>query len=246
MSMKAGNWIPVDRNVVYDLSPTAKEGQYSEQSAYLSLREDLEKGHPKKFRDYARMWKWSIGNTSRFFKKIGYKTGETLPEIAQKGLEQKRNKSGTKAEHVTMLIYNDLNTPVGTKAEQKRNKSGTHTINPNPNPNPKRKKPPENFDKFSDDFSFFFQSSKFTDTMIEFIQHRKNLKKPMTERAIKLLLSKLFGFAGQNTDKAVEILEQSILNGWQGVFELKSSNVKNGKTVVLEPERIVVSRGDVL
>lgn len=80
--MKAGNWIPIDRDAIYNLSPTGKSGQYSEQSAYLSLREGLESGKVLGLRDYSRIWKWSVGKTSRFFEKIGYSTGETLSEIA--------------------------------------------------------------------------------------------------------------------------------------------------------------------
>ena len=42
----------------------------------------------------------------------------------------------------------------------------------------------------------------------------------MTERAVELLLKKLDSMTSLDEEKIL-ILEQSIVNGWQGVFELK-------------------------
>ena len=53
-----------------------------------------------------------------------------------------------------------------------------------------------------------------------FIDYRKSIKKPMTERAVTLLLKKLEGLSA-DPDEQVAILEQSIVNGWVGVFPLK-------------------------
>ena len=63
----------------------------------------------------------------------------------------------------------------------------------------------------------------------EFIVFRKKIKKPMTDHAVKLMLSKLNKLAS-STAEQVEILNQSILNGWQGIFPLKD------KTVCIEEE----------
>lgn len=54
----------------------------------------------------------------------------------------------------------------------------------------------------------------------EFIKMRKTIKKPMTSRALNLLLNKLDKLASDN-NTAIEILNQSILNCWQGIFEIK-------------------------
>lgn len=47
-----------------------------------------------------------------------------------------------------------------------------------------------------------------------FILHRKDIKKPLTERALKSILEKLKGFK-----EPKQALENSIMNGWSGVFE---------------------------
>lgn len=58
----------------------------------------------------------------------------------------------------------------------------------------------------------------------EFIVFRKKIKKPMTDHAVKLMLSKLNKLAS-STAEQIEILNQSILNGWQGIFPLKDKTV---------------------
>ena len=56
----------------------------------------------------------------------------------------------------------------------------------------------------------------------EFIKMRKTIKAPMTDNAVKLMLNKLDKFA-TNDDTKVLILNQSIMNSWKGIFELKDN-----------------------
>ena len=60
----------------------------------------------------------------------------------------------------------------------------------------------------------------------DFYKHRKSIKAPMGDNAKKLLKSKLDKLAKTEEDK-IAILEQSILNGWKGVFPIKT---EYGKT----------------
>lgn len=57
----------------------------------------------------------------------------------------------------------------------------------------------------------------------DFKLFRTKIKKPMTDKAVELLKSKLDKLASDDETK-VAIINQSILNGWQGVFELKGGN----------------------
>jgi len=61
----------------------------------------------------------------------------------------------------------------------------------------------------------------FASTLDDFIKMRKLIKKPMTDRAIKMLITKLDKLADTEESK-IAILEQSILNSWQDVYELKN------------------------
>ena len=54
-----------------------------------------------------------------------------------------------------------------------------------------------------------------------FVEHRKALKAPMTGNALKLAIRKAKKYANDDMDKTIAIMEQSIENGWKGIFELK-------------------------
>lgn len=70
------------------------------------------------------------------------------------------------------------------------------------------------------------EDEKLKETLIEFVKMRKSIKKPMTTHALELLIKKLNRIT---TDVGVQIqmLEQSILNGWQDVYELKQEVKQN-------------------
>jgi len=55
----------------------------------------------------------------------------------------------------------------------------------------------------------------------DFVEFRKKIKKPMTDRAIELNMKDLEKLSGGDNDLAIKIINQSIKRGWQGLFELK-------------------------
>lgn len=67
-------------------------------------------------------------------------------------------------------------------------------------------------------------------TLKEFLKMRKSIKKPMTDQAMKLLINKLDKL-GSNDNEKIEILNQSIFNSWQGIFELKNKVIEHSKTI---------------
>lgn len=69
-------------------------------------------------------------------------------------------------------------------------------------------------------------SPELADALNAFAEHRKKLKKPMTDRAKELMLSKLSKMASTEQEQ-IAILNQSIVNGWQGVFPLGGERKQN-------------------
>ncbi len=65
----------------------------------------------------------------------------------------------------------------------------------------------------------------------EFIKMRKLMKKPLTDRALRLLISKLKKLSSNPVDQ-VQILDNSIMNNWQGIFPLKNNNGYRNNTEV--------------
>ena len=61
---------------------------------------------------------------------------------------------------------------------------------------------------------------KLNQALVDFVEYRKSVKAPMNDKAVELLMQKLDTLAKDNNEK-ISILEQSIVNGWKGVFPLK-------------------------
>ena len=80
-----------------------------------------------------------------------------------------------------------------------------------------------------------------TDTFRDFAIMRKAIKKPLTERATKVLLGKLDKLANGDKELVIKILEQSILNNWQSVYELKDG-VNYGNSRYSKPNKTTTSQ----
>ena len=65
-------------------------------------------------------------------------------------------------------------------------------------------------------------------TLIEFVKFRKSIKRAMTTRALELLIKKLDKLSNDDNTK-IEILNESIMNGWNGIFPLKDNSTPINK-----------------
>lgn len=63
----------------------------------------------------------------------------------------------------------------------------------------------------------------------DFKEFRKSIKSPMTDHAVKLLRGQLNKLAPNNEGQQIAILNQSIMNGWKGVFALKTDEDNRGR-----------------
>lgn len=78
--------------------------------------------------------------------------------------------------------------------------------------------------------------SPFEQALVDFTDHRKALKKPLTEHGLKLIVSKLEKLEPVSVENRIKILEQSMVNGWTGVFPLKKEVINYGYTGENEQE----------
>ena len=68
--------------------------------------------------------------------------------------------------------------------------------------------------------------SDIKNTLVEFIKMRKSNKKPLTARGLELIIKKLDKLTEKKLEK-IEILNNSIMNNWQGVFPLSEEQKKS-------------------
>ena len=75
--------------------------------------------------------------------------------------------------------------------------------------------------KYSDD-------PELDEAIHEFIKFRKGVKKPMSDRAITLMINKLESLSHDKHEQ-VQILNQSIMQGWTGIYPLKDDRQNGSK-----------------
>ena len=88
-----------------------------------------------------------------------------------------------------------------------------------------------------------YKSKEFKETFNEFIDMRKSIKKPATNKAIKMIIKKLEKVG--NEEIAIQMLERSIINNWQDVYEIQergNNGNKNYSTNSGAGKREVVKR----
>lgn len=98
------------------------------------------------------------------------------------------------------------------------------------------KKKETNFDIMIKEFT---ENEELKTTIYDFIKMRKTIKKPLTDKALQLIFNKLNKIS-VNEEKQIEVLNQSILNSWQGVFDIKEETFK-GKTYDIKPKNKIAS-----
>ena len=78
-------------------------------------------------------------------------------------------------------------------------------------------------------FDLIIEEEKFSNETVErlndFIKMRKSIKKPLTDRALKIAINKLKKFSNSEEEMRA-ILDRSILNSWQDLYELKPEDKK--------------------
>ena len=91
----------------------------------------------------------------------------------------------------------------------------------------------ETITKESNNFPFL-STPNFINTFQDYLEMRKKIRKPATERAKELALKELHK---HDIKTAIAMLEQSIFNSWQGIFPLRKEQ-KYGKDKRYIPESL--------
>ena len=132
---------------------------------------------------------------------------------------QKSNKNSL----ITILkwsLYQSFDTQSdGQVTDNRRTSDGQVTTNNND----------KNIKNVKNEIYIYSDDPKLNNSILEFIAYRKSIKKPMTDNAIKLLLGKLNKMSS-DVNEQIEILNQSIVNGWTGIFPLKTEKKQQKKS----------------
>ena len=67
----------------------------------------------------------------------------------------------------------------------------------------------------------YFDDDEINEAFKEFIQMRKKMRSPLTDKAIELQISNVKKHSGGNKQTAITIINNSIMNGWKSIYPLK-------------------------
>jgi DNA-binding transcriptional regulator YhcF (GntR family) len=129
-------------------------------------------------------------------------------------------KSNNKFSVVTVVNYGLYQSEEIKRNTKRNNKGTTREQQGNTNKNDKNDK---------NDKKYKIIRSPIEIAIDDFKEFRKKIKKPMTDRAVELLIDKLNKLASDDETK-IAILNQSIVNGWQGIFPLKEDTQRQSGT----------------
>jgi hypothetical protein len=94
--------------------------------------------------------------------------------------------------------------------------------------------------KIKEDNKNILVPSHLVDVWSDFLDMRKKIRKPATDKAQMLIIDELEKLAPRNFQLQVSIIEQSISNSWQGVFPIKDKSLQSrqlfGKKLDTEEE----------
>ena len=109
------------------------------------------------------------------------------------------------------------------KPDTNKNSSNINNISNKNSVKKERKKEPSGYDALVNKYT---NNEELKQALYEFIKMRKMIKKPLTDKALSLICTKLDKLALDDYTK-IQILEQSIMNNWQGIFPLKRETNTN-------------------
>ena len=122
---------------------------------------------------------------------------------------------------ITINKYNDYQN-IDKQTTNKRQTNDNIIIKNNKNNTNKEINIKENISK--DIQKKYFESLKVNTLFNEFLEQRKKLKAVNSERAINTLINKLNNY---DEDTQIKMIENSIVNSWKGIFEIKETKRKD-------------------
>lgn len=87
------------------------------------------------------------------------------------------------------------------------------------------------YDEVLDNIDCIRDNSDLRNTCVEYIKMRKRIKAPLTSFALYLNMNEAYRLANGDLGVMKEIIEQSIMNSWRGVFPLKDKTQAYNKNV---------------
>lgn len=138
--------------------------------------------------------------------------------------QQIEQQTTTRNRLISILNWNQYQQSEQVIEQQLNNKRTTTEQQLNTNNNVNKGNNVNNVNKsnkgFTDVVRSYTSDPGLLDAINGYIDMRKAIKKPMTEKALKMIFTKLDKI-GKSAPEKIEIINQSVMNSWQGIFPIK-------------------------
>lgn len=161
-----------------------------------------------------------------------------LKHLRELGIIQTGNYNKSAYDRTLWYAFTELGLSIMQKREMEEDEK-VNGLTPQVQPIPDRKpvdKPDRKPDKKRADalreiIYDFTEDQDLQATIWDFIEHRRQMKAPMNEKRLKLLLGKLKKLASDEKTQTA-ILDEAIMNGWKSVYPLKDKPQSDQKTAI--------------
>ena len=185
---------------------------------------------------------WTYNSTRAFNELFPYASESSikraLKSLQEKGIIKTGNYNKSSYDRTLWYAFTDLGESIVSNRQMETNKSSngnkqngltipdinTDNKTKDIKTNKKEKKETE----FDSVINENFIDEELKQTIYEFIKMRKAIKKPLTTRGLELMINKLKKMTS-NTDEQIQILNNSIMNNWLGIFPLKEEEKQKEK-----------------
>ena len=185
---------------------------------------------------------WTYNSTRAFNELFPYASESSikraLKSLQEKGIIKTGNYNKSSYDRTLWYAFTDLGESIVSNRQMETNKSSngdeqngltipdinTDNETKDIKTNKKEKKETE----FDSVINENFTDEELKQTIYEFIKMRKAIKKPLTTRGLELMINKLKKMTS-NINEQIQILNNSIMNNWLGIFPLKEEEKQKEK-----------------
>ena len=158
------------------------------------------------------------------------KQGAEKQGVEKQGVENLGvEKQGVEKQGVEILGVENLGVEIlGVENVRQLNTKEANTKESNTKESNTHKKKESTRAAYDEIIESYTDNAELRSALVEFVKMRKMIKKPLTNKALSLLLTSKKGLdclASTDAEK-IDIVNQSIMRGWQGFFPLKDDGPK--------------------
>ena len=144
------------------------------------------------------------------------KVSVTISKLKKLGYIYVQSFDGRTRELRSRLTKNESQ-PIENKKAECENLKESNIDNNTENNKDNKKERKKTYDTAISEYT---SNKEVSEALKAFVQMRTMMKKPLTDRALSLLLNKLDSLANNDTEK-VELLNNAVMNNWLSVYPLK-------------------------